>query len=72
LIDKKVVVAAAIDHRIGPKQVPDYMIDMTPETEYEKLKMKKEVNFEFRERGLGRPTKLQRRQIESLKKHLDK
>jgi len=72
LIDKKVVVAAVIDHRIGPGLVPDYMIDMTPETEYDKLKMKKEVNFEFRERGLGRPTKLQRRQIESLKRHLDK
>jgi len=71
-IDKKVMVTALVDHRIGPKMVPEYMIDMTPEEEYEKLKLMKEVNFEFRDRGLGRPTKLQRRQIESLKKHLDK
>jgi hypothetical protein len=32
----------------------------------------KEVNYEYRERGLGRPTKRQRREIEELKKFLDK
>ena len=38
----------------------------------QKVRHMKEVNFEYRERGLGRPTKRQRREIEELKKFLDK
>jgi len=71
-INKRVMVAGLIEHRLGPKLVPEYIIDLTPEEEYQKLKLMKEMNFEFRDRGVGRPTKLQRRQIEFLKKHLGK
>jgi ribosome-associated heat shock protein Hsp15 len=44
------------------------MEDLTPPEEYEKEKMKKEINYEFRERGSGRPTKKERRFIDRLKK----
>jgi len=71
-VNKRIKVAGLIEHRIGPKLVSLYMTDLTPEDEYRKLKSVKEMNFEFRERGAGRPTKLQRRQIEFLKKHLGK
>jgi ribosome-associated heat shock protein Hsp15 len=69
-VNRRVMVAGLVEHRIGPKLVADFMVDLTPEEEYEKLKMMKEMHFEYRQRGLGRPTKLQRREIESLKKVL--
>jgi ribosome-associated heat shock protein Hsp15 len=53
--------------RIGAKLVNDYLADLTPEEEYQKLKMARELNFELRNQGLGRPTKKQRRDIDFLK-----
>jgi len=55
--------------RIGAKLVPDFMEELTPEEEFQKLKVIKQINFEYRNRGVGRPTKRQRRDIEELKKH---
>ena len=57
-------------HRVGARLVEEYMEDMTPQSEYDKLKMKKELGFGYRERGTGRPTKRERRIIEILKKQL--
>lgn len=54
--------------RVSAKLAPDFMTDLTPKEEYDKLKIMKETNFEYRERGLGRPTKRERRDIEHLKK----
>ena len=54
--------------RVSAKLAPDFMTDLTPQEEYDKLKIMKETNFEYRERGLGRPTKRERRDIEHLKK----
>jgi ribosome-associated heat shock protein Hsp15 len=54
--------------RLSAKLVPDFMEDLTPASEYDKLKIIRETNFELRERGAGRPTKKQRRDIELLKK----
>jgi len=54
--------------RVGAKLVPAYMLELTPAEEFLKLKMIKETNFEYRERGIGRPTKRQRRDLEQLKK----
>ncbi len=65
---KTVKVIALLNNRVSAKLVPDYMIDMTPEKEYNKLKAIKETNYEYRQRGLGRPTKKERRMIEKLKK----
>lgn len=63
-------VLQVLEKRVGAKLVPDYMEDLTPEDEYNKQEIAKNSNFEYRERGIGRPTKKQRREIEKLKKFL--
>ena len=45
------------------------MEDLTPQEEYDKQKMNRELNVEYRQRGEGRPTKKERRIIERLKKY---
>ena len=69
---KTVKVLGLIEKRVSAKLAETYVQDMTPVEEYQKIKQMKKVNFEYRERGLGRPTKRQRREIEELKKFLDK
>lgn len=61
-------VIGLLNNRVGAKLVPNYMEDLTPPEEYEKEKMKREINHEYRDRGLGRPTKKERRLIDRLKK----
>ena len=56
------------DSRVGAKWVCEFMEDLTPVEEYNKLTRIRELNFEYREQGAGRPTKRQRRDIETLKK----
>jgi ribosome-associated heat shock protein Hsp15 len=56
-------------NRVSAQLVPDYLTDMTPQEEYEKLKLRKESLTEFRPRGSGRPTKKERRMIDRLKSH---
>jgi ribosome-associated heat shock protein Hsp15 len=69
-LQKKVKVTALLSNRVSAKLVENYVEDLTPPEEYEELKMKREVGFEFRLRGIGRPTKKERREIEILKKYL--
>ena len=52
--------------RVGAKLVPEFALDLTPESELLKLKAPVETFFVTRERGLGRPTKKDRREIEEL------
>lgn len=59
-----------LEKRVGAKLVPDFMEDLTPAEEYNKQEIARQINFEYRERGVGRPTKKQRRDIEKLKKFL--
>jgi ribosome-associated heat shock protein Hsp15 len=63
-----VEVKAMISNRVGAKLVENYLIDHTPEEEYLRVKMIQNVNFEYRDRGVGRPTKKERRLIEKLKR----
>lgn len=67
-ITKTLKVIGLLKNRVAAKLVANYMEDLTPPEEYEKEKMKKEINYEFRERGSGRPTKKERRFIDRLKK----
>lgn len=67
-ITRTLKVIGMLDKRVGAKLVPDYMEDLTPAEEYDKEKMKREINYEYRDRGLGRPTKKERRLIDRLKK----
>jgi ribosome-associated heat shock protein Hsp15 len=69
---KTVKVLLTQGNRVSAKLVPGLMEDLTPAEEYEKLKQKGEEEFEFRMRGTGRPTKRERREIEYLKRILDK
>ena len=67
-LKRTVKVKELLKSRVGAKLVENYLIDLTPPEEYDRIKLMKEVNFEYRDRGLGRPTKKARRLIEKLKK----
>jgi len=53
--------------RLGAKLVAGYYEDLTPQSEYDRVKMIEDTNSEYRDRGAGRPTKKQRRIIDTLK-----
>ena len=55
-----------IDKRQGAKLVPIYAENLTPQEELDKLRAPVETFFLKRDRGTGRPTKKDRRQMESL------
>ena len=55
-----------VDHRLGAKLVPDFAENLTPESEIEKLRAPVESFFLTRDRGAGRPTKKDRREIEQI------
>jgi ribosome-associated heat shock protein Hsp15 len=55
-----------IDKRQGAKLVPLYAENQTPQEELDKLRAPVETFFLRRDRGSGRPTKKDRRQMESL------
>lgn len=65
---RTVRVKALLKNRVSAALVSEYMEDLTPQEELDKLKIKKEMNHEFRPRGIGRPTKKERRLIEKLKR----
>lgn len=51
--------------RVGAKLVPDYISDMTPEEEKDKITAARTVSG-YRPRGTGRPTKRERRDLEDF------
>lgn len=55
-----------IDKRQGAKMVPNYAENLTPPEELAKLRAPIETFFLKRDRGAGRPTKKDRRQMEAL------
>lgn len=59
-------VLCPIDKRQGAQLVPQYAINITPQEELDKLSAPNEVIFLKRDRGAGRPTKKERRDIEKL------
>ena len=60
-----------IDKRQGAKLVPNYAENQTPTEELAKLRAPVETFFLKRDRGAGRPTKKDRRQMEDLWSSLD-
>lgn len=64
-------VLALIDKRQGAKNVPQYAENQTPQEELDKLRAPVETFFLKRDRGAGRPTKKDRRQMDSLWDSLD-
>jgi len=67
LIKKIFQVKQAAKNRVSAKIVGEIALDLTPVEEIEKLEMYRKLNYEKRDRGVGRPTKKDRRQINDLK-----
>ena len=55
-----------VANRQPAKNVPQYCQNITPQSELEKLNIPRETIFVFRERGTGRPTKKERREIDAV------
>lgn len=56
-----------LSNRVGAALVPQYIEDVTAEEEREKWLLRKTPSFEKRDRGSGRPTKRERREIDKFK-----
>ncbi len=55
-----------VSSRQPAKNVAAYCLDITPQEERDKLNVPRETVFVFRERGTGRPTKKERRELDGL------
>ena len=60
------LVVQPVDKRQGAKLVEQYATDITPQSELDKLAPPNEMIFLQRERGTGRPTKKERREIDRI------
>ena len=64
-------VLALLENRVGAQLVPEYAENLTPQSELEKLRAPVETFFLKRDRGLGRPTKKDRRTMEDAWDQID-
>lgn len=55
-----------LDKRIAAKQVPEYIIDITPEEEKEKYRLYQVAQSAYRQNGTGKPTKKDRRDLDDF------
>ncbi len=56
-------VKALTENRLGAKLVPEYMENITPQSQYDLLDIVKISGFIDRRKGLGRPTKREGREL---------
>lgn len=56
-------VVGLTENRVGAKLVPDYMKNVTPPEQYELLEMTRISGFVNRQKGMGRPTKKEAREL---------
>lgn len=59
------------EQRMGASLVPEFAEDLTPESEKEKRRAPVETFFVRREKGTGRPTKKERRELDAVWDNLD-
>jgi ribosome-associated heat shock protein Hsp15 len=59
-------VLQAIENRVGAKMIPEVLENVTPKEQFELLEMSKISGFVDRARGLGRPTKKDRRSLDDF------
>lgn len=63
-------VLGLLGNRVGAKLVAEYMENVTPREQYELLEMQRISGFIDRAKGLGRPTKKERRDLEQFSESL--
>jgi len=56
-----------VENRVSAKLVENYIVDLTPEEEIKKLEIGHSGLNRFRQKGTGRPTKKERRNLDRLK-----
>lgn len=66
LVTYSYLVTDLVANRQPASKVPEFCLDVTPQSELDKLNKPRETIFVFRERGTGRPTKKERREIDAL------
>lgn len=54
------------ENRVGAKLVEHYIENLTPESEISKLNLSRTALLSYRERGTGRPTKKERRNLDKF------
>jgi ribosome-associated heat shock protein Hsp15 len=67
MLNLQLKVLALSEKRMGANLVDQFMTDLTPAEEYERVRLIRDNGFEVRSRGIGRPTKKDRRTIDFLK-----
>ena len=54
------------NNRVGAKLVEEYLQNITPDSEYQILELQRISGYQGRQKGLGRPTKKERRDLEQF------
>lgn len=70
-INYEIQVIDTPSNRVGAKLVDLYRIDLTPQEEFEKLDLLKYSKDYYRKKGVGRPTKKDRRDLDELQENED-
>jgi len=60
-------VVGLVGKRVSAKLVPEYMEDVTPPEVLEVLEIRKQMSHFDRDRGTGRPTKKERRDLDQMR-----
>lgn len=60
-------VIGVTENRLGAKLVPEYLENITPQSQYDLLEMTRISGFVDRRKGLGRPTKRDGREMAAFK-----
>jgi ribosome-associated heat shock protein Hsp15 len=66
-IKRKFRIKGLLEKRLSAKLIIDYAEDITPPEEKEKLTIGRFVTYQSKFKGIGRPTKKDRRQMNKLK-----
>ena len=65
-ITKSLKILALAEKRMSAKLILDFVEDVTPQEETELLEMQKNMRWIARDRGTGRPTKKDRRELDDF------
>lgn len=63
-------VKALTENRLGARLVPEFLENITPQSQYDLLEMTRISGFVDRQKGLGRPTKRDSREMSKFKEDM--